>query len=246
QAVSAAAVEALGRFSDPAVAEALIEAWIGFTPQLRGTASEVLFARRDRLPVLLEALEDELIRPSQLDPARIQFLLDHSDAAIRDRASRLFGDEVLAHRQEVVADYRDALEMPGEIDRGRAVFKRECSKCHRLEGVGYDLGLPLGSIKDRGKDGILLNLLDPNANINPQYVNYVAVTDQGQSITGMITTETANSITLQRAEGESDTVLRSNIDELVDTGLSIMPEGLEKQVTKQEMADLLDYLMAVE
>lgn len=246
QAVGAAAIESLGRFSDVAVAETLIEAWIGLTPQLRGTASEVLFARRERLPVLLEGVEDDLIRPSQLDPARVQFLLDHSDPAIRDRAAELFGNEVLAHRQEVVADYRDALDMPGDIERGRAVFKRECSKCHRLEGVGYDLGLSLAGIKDRGKDGILLNLLDPNTNINPQYVNYVAVTDQGQTITGMITAETANSITLQRAEGEGDTVLRSNIDELVDTGLSIMPEGLEKQITKQEMADLLDYLMAVQ
>ena len=71
------------------------------------------------------------------------------------------------------------------------------------------------------------------------------VTDDGRSITGMIAAETANSIILKRAEGESDTVLRAKIDELVDTGVSIMPEGLEKQLTKQDMADLIDYLMSI-
>ena len=61
----------------------------------------------------------------------------------------------------------------------------------------------------------------------------------------MIAAETANSITLKRAEGESDTVLRDQIDELVDTGMSIMPEGLEKQIDTQAMADLLDQLNRV-
>jgi putative heme-binding domain-containing protein len=125
------------------------------------------------------------------------------------------------------------------------VFRKECATCHRLEGVGYALGLPLSAIKERGAEGILLNLLDPNRNINPEYSNYVVVTDAGRTITGMIAAETATSITLRRAEDESDTVLRTEIDELVDTGVSIMPEGLEKQLSKQDLADLIAYLMLV-
>jgi putative heme-binding domain-containing protein len=97
----------------------------------------------------------------------------------------------------------------------------------------------LKSIKEKGREGILLNILDPNRNVNPQYANYTVITDDGLSISGMIAAETANSITLRRAEGESDTVLRAKIDELVDTGISIMPEGLEKQISKQDMAHLL-------
>jgi putative heme-binding domain-containing protein len=245
-AVAVAAMQAIGQFRDVASAESIIDVWNGLTPQLRGAATEALFSRRERLLVLLAAVDEGLILPSQLDPARIEFLLSHADERIRDEASRLLGGEALARREEVVSAYRDALEMPGDTDRGRTVFRKECAKCHRLESVGYDLGLPLKAIKDRGKEGILLNVLDPNRNINPQYVNYVVVTDDGLSITGMITAETANSITLRRAEGESDVVLRTNIDELVDTGISIMPEGLEKQLNKQDMADLLDYLMSVQ
>ena len=102
----------------------------------------------------------------------------------------------------------------------------------------------MNAIKDRGKEGILLNVLDPNLNINPQYVDYVVLTDDGSVVTGMIAAETPNSITLQRGQDESTTILRTSIEELVETGKSIMPEGLEKQLTKQELADLLEYLMS--
>ncbi len=246
QAVALAAMETLGRFSNVAVAQIIVDVWAQLTPRLRSAATEALFARRERLPVLLAAIDDGTVHRSQLDPARIQMLLAHTDGQIRKEATRLLGSEIASDREEVVAAYRESLEMASDIGRGKAVFKRECAKCHRLEGVGFDLGLPLATIKDRGKEGILLNLLDPNRNINPQYVNYIVVTDQGRSISGMIAAEAANSMTLKRGEGESDTVLRANIDELFDTGLSIMPEGLEKQLTKQDVADVIGYLMSIE
>ena len=90
-----------------------------------------------------------------------------------------------------------------------------------------------------------MQLLDPNREVNPAYLNYTILTDRGRLISGMITAEAATSVTLSRAEGESDTILRTNIDEMHSTGLSIMPEGLEEKVTKTEMADLLAYLLAV-
>jgi putative heme-binding domain-containing protein len=61
----------------------------------------------------------------------------------------------------------------------------------------------------------------------------------------MLAAETAGSVTLRRAEGAEDTVLRSDIDELQSTGQSVMPEGLEKQLDRQSMADLIAYLMQV-
>ncbi len=245
QAVQMAALQTLGRFPDDDVAEMIVDAWGGFSPQVRGEAAEAMFARTQRLTVLLEAIEDTVILPSQLDPARIQFLTSHPDKEIRAEAKRLLGGVKLARREQAVAAYRDTLTMKADRVRGKEVFKRECATCHELEGVGYDLGLPLESIQNRGREGVLLNILDPNREVNPSYLNYVIVTNDGLSKTGMIAAETATSITLNRAEGESDTILRANIDELVNTGLSIMPEGLEKQLPKQDMADLIEYLMTV-
>jgi len=245
QEIQVAAVRALGRFRGAEVARMIVGAWGGFSPRVRDEAAEALFARRERLSVLLAAVENAEITPSQLDPARIQFLLTHADRQVRDTANHLLGGEKIARREQAVATYRDALEMKADATRGKTVFKKECAQCHRLEGEGYDLGLPLAAVQSRGREGILSQILDPNREVNPAYLNYMIITDDGLTITGMIVAETATSITLQRAEGESDTVLRTNIDELQSTGLSIMPEGLEKQLGRQDMADLIEYLMSI-
>ncbi len=101
-------------------------------------------------------------------------------------------------------------------------------------------------MKARGADAILTNVLDPSREVNPQFVNYSLVTDDGRTITGLIGAESATAVTLKRAEGQSDTVLRVNIDELASTGLSLMPEGLEKQIDKQALADVIAYIMQLE
>jgi len=245
QAVQMAALKTLGRFRQAEVAEWIVERWPTFSPQVRGEAAEVLFARSERVAALIDAIEEGVVLPSQLAPARLNLLKNHRDRTVRDRATRLLGDAKLARREEAVADYREVLSWKGDVQRGRQVFRRECATCHRLEGVGYDLGLPLASVRNRGPEFILTAILDPNREVLPQYLGYVVVTEDGLSISGMIASETATSLILRRAEGKSDTVLRTQIDELHNTGLSIMPEGLEKQIPKQDMADLIHYLMSL-
>ena len=120
--------------------------------------------------------------------------------------------------------------MKGDRERGKAVFKTHCSTCHRLEGVGQQVGADLAAVRDRGLDSVLLNILDPNREVKPQYLSYVLVTTSGRVLTGMITAETANSLTIRKPDGGEETVLRLQIDELRSTGLSYMPEGLEKQI----------------
>ena len=91
---------------------------------------------------------------------------------------------------------------------------------------------------------MLLNILDPNRDVKPQFLSYVLVTTGGRVLTGMIAAETANSLTIRKPDGADETVLRVDIEELRSTGLSFMPEGLEKQVDVAAMADLLTYLIS--
>jgi putative heme-binding domain-containing protein len=135
------------------------------------------------------------------------------------------------------------LQLKGDSARGKAVFGKVCAACHRAEGVGYEIGPNLSAIKNRGPEAVLLNVLDPSREVNPQFVNYLCTTDDGRTLTGLLASETATSITLRRAENQQDTVLRINIDQLRSTGLSIMPEGLEKLIDQQAMADVIAYVM---
>jgi putative heme-binding domain-containing protein len=244
--IQLAALEALGRFAEPEVARTIVDAWPGFSPQVRNEAAEIVFSRPSGIAVLLDAVERKTIGTSQIEPARIAFLNSHPDRRIRDKAGILFAKEKLGRRPEVIAAYRGVLQLPGVAARGKEVFKKNCATCHRLEGVGFDLGLPLTTVGSKGPEYLLVNILDPNLQVLPEYINYVVTTKDGRTFTGMIAAETATSLTLRRAEGQSDTVLRANVDELQSTGLSLMPEGLEKQVSKQEMADLIAYLMSIQ
>jgi putative heme-binding domain-containing protein len=245
QPVQLAALETLARFDDPAVPGLLLTAWPGLSPQLRATATETFFARPAWLTAFLDAVEQGKIKPGDLDPARIALLQASADQRVRARAAQLFAGNKLSKRQDVVASYQKALQLKGDPARGKEIFKKECSACHRLEGVGEQIGEDLAAVRDRGLDAVLLNILDPNREVKPQFLSYSLVTDAGRSITGLITAETATSITLRRLDGTTETVLRVNIEELRSTGLSFMPEGLEKQIDVPGMADLLAYLNSI-
>src|SRR5262249_7326625 len=163
----------------------------------------------------------------------------HADLRLRGRAAKLFAGAQLARRPDVVAAYQGALQLKGDPTRGKMVFKKDCSACHQLEGVGTQVGAELHGIRDQGSETILLNILDPNREVKPQFLSYVLVTNAGRSLTGMITAETANSITIRRPDGISETVLRIDIDELRSTGLSFMPEGLHNHTDFPPMPHLL-------
>lgn len=214
-------------------------------PRVRATAAETLFARPAWILAFLDAVETGKVARGDVDPARVGLLQSSADEKVRVRAKKLFAGAGLSKRDEVVKAYRKALEQPGDPVRGKLVFKDQCSACHLLEGVGTSVGADLAAIRDRGLEAVLLNILDPNREVKPQFQSYVLGTTQGRSITGMITAETAGSLTVRRADGTTETVLRLDIEELRSTGLSFMPEGLEKQIDVKAMADLLAYLNSI-
>jgi len=244
--IQTATLETMAEFSNPEIAELILDAWSQLSPKLRERALETLSGRAVWIRQLFDAIAEEQVLAGDLGTARIQLFQKHKDAEIRQRAEKLFADQQLSKRDDVVQAYQPALSLEGNVERGRKLFRKTCTSCHQLEKVGTALGADLKGIKDRGNPAILLNILDPNREVKPQFVSYVLITNRGRSISGLITAESANSVTLKRADGGGDTVLRVDIDELTSTGLSFMPEGLEKEINHQQMADLLAYLNAVE
>ncbi|MBC8352154.1 MAG: c-type cytochrome [Planctomycetes bacterium] len=240
--VQAAVVESLAEFNDPAVADLILSRWPSLSPRLRVGAAEALLSRPTWLAALLTQVEQGGVARGDLDPARVQLLKKHPDEAIARRVTRLFAATALRQRQEVVDQYQPALQAAGIGDRGKAVFKKECSACHQLEGVGTAVGADLKGIRNRGLAAVMLNILDPNREVKPQFQAYVIVTEDGRVTTGMIQAENANSLTIRRSDGTSVVLQRNQIEDLRSTGVSFMPEGLEKQIDPQAMADLLAYL----
>ena len=242
--IQRAAVDTLARFDAPEVAELLIDAWPSMSPSVRSRAAEALCLRVGWVSSFLEAVSDGTIARADVSSTRVALLKVHPDEAIRKQVDAVFSAETNSPRSEVVASYQSALRLDGDADRGRELFRKNCSACHRLEGFGTAVGADLKAISDRGDSSVLLNILDPNREVKPKFVNYVLVTSDGRVTSGMIVEENANSLTMRSPDGKESRIQRIDVEELRGTGLSFMPEGLEKQVDRQGMADLLAYLAA--
>jgi putative membrane-bound dehydrogenase-like protein len=242
--VQSALVRALSLHPQPDVADRLLAAWNSYSPTVRREVVEALFARADRLPRLLDAIEQKKVLSNQLEPLRLDQLRKHANANIRKRARHLLAGQAL-ERQKVVAAYRDALELKADTVRGKAVFKKNCTVCHRLENEGFEVGPDLlSALRNKSAEQLLNDILDPSREVDSRYLNYQVTTKKGQVFSGLIATDTASSVTLRRGEKAEDTILRDQIEEIQATGKSLMPEGLEAQMSKQDVADLIAYLQA--
>jgi putative membrane-bound dehydrogenase-like protein len=241
--VQMSAVGALSGFKDESVAAILLKAWRGFTPTVRAVVTEALTARPERIESLLSAISIGEVMPAQIGSTKREFLLTHRDATIRSKAASVLGGLGSADRERVIVNYQSALSLEGNATRGGVVFERLCMTCHRHGGRGNDMGPGLETVQHRTRENVMMHILDPNREVAPSYVSYAIYLKGGDVAAGVIGAETANSISLRRPENVMETILRSDIDEIVSSGKSIMPEGLEEGMTHREMADLLSFLL---
>lgn len=242
--LQARAAKILARSAEPIPATLLFAAWKGLGPLSRREAIDGLVQSTAGAQVLMSAIEEQTVRPAELDRDKQQLLLKYPDATVRNAASQLLG-AAQSNRKTIVAEYQKALQLEGDVTRGTEVYKKICIQCHRSGSDGYAVGPDLVSVQNKSPDDLLVALMDPNREAQPIYTTYTAITVQGTVATGIIAAENAVSLTLRRAEAKEDVVLREQIDELLSNGVSLMPEGLEKDLSPQQIADVIAYIKSL-
>jgi putative heme-binding domain-containing protein len=141
-----------------------------------------------------------------------------------------------------VKTYRGAIDLDGDQKHGAATFERICMTCHQMQGVGAQVGPDLSGIGTHSKETLLVDILDPSRQVLPDFISYTATSRPGDVFTGYIANESANSVTLRRANEPDLTLQRADLKELKTESKSLMPDGLEAGLTVQDMADLLEFL----
>jgi putative membrane-bound dehydrogenase-like protein len=242
QSVQAAAIAALVNTGEPGVPEILLSDWKGFSPSLRGQVLDALLARAVWTGKLLDALQQGRLAANEIDAARAQRLLGQKDKALASRSARLLAGSVQVDRQKALAAYEPVVHMSGDARRGAAVFEKRCSTCHKIGKVGHGVGPDLTALTDKSPKSLLVAVLDPNRAVEAKFVNYTAITDSGLTYQGMLIGESANSVTLLQPEGKQVALLRSQLEALSSTSKSLMPEGLEKDLKPQDLADVFALL----
>jgi putative membrane-bound dehydrogenase-like protein len=239
--VQQAAVVLMASIKTAEAGAALLSDWSSLTPAVRGRAFDAMIGRREFTSLLLAKLADGELKALDFDALQRQRLLEHPDEAVRQEAAAVLAGAIDADRDRIVREYASA-DVEGDAMRGRQAFAKNCSSCHRLESQGHAVGPDLAALTTRTRDALTASILDPNRAVDGRYQQYTAYTVEGLAHTGVLVAETSTSITLVEQEGKSLTLLRPDVDVLQSSDKSLMPEGFERDLTPQDVADVIAYL----
>ena len=236
-----AALSSLKARRDPSLPAALLAAWTKASPSLRERFLELLLSRDESVIELVEAVEKNIIVPTEIPIANRQQLQKSANPKIQERALALFPVHS-GNRSDVVKKFATVKQLAGNPEHGAEVFSSACATCHQLKGIGYAVGPDLAPLNDKPVDDFLMAILDPSAAIEPRFVQYNIQTKDDRTLAGVVQNETATSLTLVQSGGVRETILRSDIAGIRASTLSLMPEGLEEGKQPQDFADLIAYL----
>ncbi|MEZ6116172.1 MAG: c-type cytochrome [Pirellulaceae bacterium] len=222
--------------------EMIWDQWRSHSPVLKDVILDQLLSRRSSTDLLLDAVEAKKLDGNQIGPRHRQKLQLYPDDDVRERANRLLQRQGDSDRKTLVTRYIQAMPAAANLDQGRQLFQKHCVTCHQLGGEGFSVGPDLTALTDKSVAALTTAILDPNNAVEDRFLNYVAVLNNGSQVSGMVVAEAGNGITLRSADGKTTTVFRNELEELIASGASYMPEGFEQQLQPDELANVIHFV----
>lgn len=212
------------------------------TPRFRSQILDAMLGRPERVTLLLDAIEAGKIKARDLDTARTTRLLKSANTETKTRAEKLLAASIPADRNKALEDYKKVLEMKADARHGREVFRKNCATCHKIGDIGNDVGPSIADLRTKTLEQVLTDVIQPNKAIDNNFVTYTVITNDGLTIVGIVAADTPSGVTLKLADGKTASILKKDIDVMESNGLSLMPEGLEKNIPHQDMADVIGFV----
>ena len=240
------ALAALGRLDDPKVAEIVLAAYPKLAPELKPRAI-VLLAQRDAWGrSLVAAIGRKVVPADALNINEVRKLLGSKDADLVKAAKAIWGhvrEGRNPDREAVVARMRAFLRgHKGDPKAGRAAFQKLCAQCHKIYSEGQEVGPDLTGVGRNSYEALLSNVFDPNLVIGAAYQATTVATRDGRVLTGLVAEDGPRRMVLKAQGGKQEIIPRDDVEELKTSPLSLMPEGIEAQLTEAEWADLFAFL----
>ncbi len=240
-------IEAAGRSDVASVGAEIVKNLASVTPSVRQSAVRVMLSRADWTRVLLDSVDQNKIQLSELSLDQKQALTSHPDRAISRRARDLFargGGLPNPDRQKVLDELLPIAKQTGDAAAGKEVFKKNCAKCHTHSGEGTKIGPDLTGVAVHPKAQLLGEIIDPSQSVEGNFRVYTIALNNGRILTGLLSSESKTAIEIFDSEGKKHDVQREDIEEMVASTKSLMPEGFEKQVSVDDIKNLLEFLAA--
>jgi putative membrane-bound dehydrogenase-like protein len=247
QAMRDVALNGLALYNDPKTPDAVIQLFNDFTLEEKQKAIATLASRPAYALELLRAIEHGKINKTDVSAEVARQLHNLNDDEINERLTELWGQVRTSaeDKLKLIEEYKQLLTSSkasqADAELGRAVFVRTCQQCHTLYGVGNNIGPDLTGSNRSDVNYLLTNIVDPSALISKEYQTSVVITDSGRVLTGIISKEDDESITL-RTTTETIVIPKEEIEERMLNEASMMPENQLAQFTPTEILSLFAYL----
>lgn len=203
-----------------------------------------LLAETSGTLALLQAVQAGHIPAWTIDSNQRTRLLTRSPANIKALAEKVLQSFVGGDRMKVYESHQDVLTMTGRKAQGRKLFEQSCANCHRFGELGAQVGPDLTGVSSQPPDALLLHILVPNYEVYPGFTAYNVDLKDGESVSGLLISESKEYITLRQALGFERTLDRQQIQSLRVSPLSLMPDGMEAVLGKQGLADVIAFIKA--
>jgi putative heme-binding domain-containing protein len=215
----------------------------------RSRLIDELLTNSNRAALLSRAVQQGKLSDSKR-AAVVEAAARNADAAIRDLFESFVPEEKRVKRLGDSVRPADLLKLVGDRDRGQQLFHKttgvQCRNCHKIAGDGTEVGPDLSQIgKKHDREKLLESMLQPSKNIEPAYVTWVVETTAGKVITGLLVHKDGNEVVLKDTQNKQHRIATGDIEGTHQLQQSLMPDLLLRDMTPQQVADLLAYLASL-
>ena len=247
--VRSASLQVLARFDETRITKKLIDVHQSSTSEtLNSQLRDVILSRASSANVWLTAVDRGDFAASSTSIEQVRRVALLADSQLDSLVAKHWGKFMSSTREVKLAEVRrlnnDLRAAEGFAPNGQQLFKKHCAACHQLFGEGTKVGPDLTTSNRQDRDFFLISLVDPSSVIRKEFVSVVIQTTNGRILTGLAIDRNDASITLADAKGEKTVVAISEIEELLDSNISLMPDNLYLQWKPQELRDLFAYLQS--
>ena len=233
--------------ADAGSIEAIFDVWSRLPVGVQAMIAGRMIQRESTAAMLLSAIEQEMLSKDVLGPDQVRRLAETQSPELGESVKKIWGTvrrQDSAERQKVVREMTEYLltGAAGDPQRGWAVYDRICGQCHVMHGRGYEVG-PEITRNGRGNfEQLVVSIFDPSLVIGEAYQSVTVLTVDGRVISGLVLEQSDRRIVLKVQGGKQEVLPMDEADEIRQNEQSLMPDGLEQQMTPQEVADLFALL----